>query len=82
MRFNSLRPLAIATALFCVACAHSPATTQSAAAPVIVQDQSESNVQARVEKLNALLVMRNYEGVLEGAGDAGAGGSGWGRRSS
>jgi len=35
-----------------------------------------------VEKLNALLVMRNYEGFLEGAGDAGASGSGWGRRSS
>lgn len=54
MRFNSLRPLAIATALFCVACAHSPATTQSAAAPVTVQDQSEASVQARVAKLNAL----------------------------
>jgi preprotein translocase subunit SecY len=35
-----------------------------------------------VEKLNALLVMRNYEGFLEGAGDAGAASSGWGRRSS
>jgi preprotein translocase subunit SecY len=35
-----------------------------------------------VEKLNALLVMRNYEGAVEGASDAGAGGSGWGRRPS
>jgi preprotein translocase subunit SecY len=35
-----------------------------------------------VEKLNALLVMRNYEGAIEGAGEAGAGGSGWGRRPS
>lgn len=37
-----------------------------------------------VEKINALLVMRNYEGFLEGAGEAGGsgggGGSGWGRR--
>lgn len=39
-----------------------------------------------VEKLNALLVMRNYEGFLgegHGSGDAtGGGGGGWGRRSS
>jgi preprotein translocase subunit SecY len=36
-----------------------------------------------VEKLNALLVMRNYEGFLEAGGEtAGVGGSGWGRRSS
>ena len=35
-----------------------------------------------VEKINALLVMRNYEGFVEGSGEAGASSSGWGRRSS
>lgn len=35
-----------------------------------------------VEKLNAMLVMRNYEGFLTegGEGDKGAAGTGWGRR--
>jgi preprotein translocase subunit SecY len=33
-----------------------------------------------VEKLNALLVMRNYEGAVDAAGEAGGGASGWGRR--
>jgi preprotein translocase subunit SecY len=35
-----------------------------------------------VEKLNAMLVMRNYEGFLAegGEGDKGASGAGWGRR--
>jgi preprotein translocase subunit SecY len=33
-----------------------------------------------VEKLNAMLVMRNYEGFLEEGGPAPGGGSGWGRR--
>ena len=49
-----------------------------------------------VEKLNALLVMRNYEGFIKESGDGataggsqptadaagGSGGSGWGRRGS
>jgi hypothetical protein len=39
-----------------------------------------------VEKLNAMLIMRNYEGFMKGAGGtggagAGGGGGGWGRRS-
>lgn len=53
MRFSSLRPLAIATALYCAACAHAPTPTESATTPVAAQEQSES-VQSRVEKLNAL----------------------------
>ena len=35
-----------------------------------------------VEKLNALLVMRNYEGAMEPGAEASGAGSGWGRRSS
>lgn len=35
-----------------------------------------------VEKINALLVMRNYEGAMESGGEATGAGSGWGRRSS
>jgi len=35
-----------------------------------------------VEKLNALLVMRNYEGAMEGGAEASGASSGWGRRSS
>jgi preprotein translocase subunit SecY len=35
-----------------------------------------------VEKLNALLVMRNYEGAMEPGGETTGAGSGWGRRSS
>ena len=35
-----------------------------------------------VEKLNALLVMRNYEGAVEPGAEATGAGSGWGRRSS
>jgi preprotein translocase subunit SecY len=34
-----------------------------------------------VEKLNALLVMRNYEGAIAPGGDPAGAGSGWGRRS-
>ena len=34
-----------------------------------------------VEKLNALLVMRNYEGIVDAGGEASGAGSGWGRRS-
>jgi preprotein translocase subunit SecY len=35
-----------------------------------------------VEKLNALLVMRNYEGAIDAGGEASGGSSGWGRRTS
>lgn len=35
-----------------------------------------------VEKLHAMLLMRNYETINQAAGDQAAGGSGWGRRSS
>ncbi len=35
-----------------------------------------------VEKLNALLVMRNYEGAIEAGGEPTGASSGWGRRSS
>ena len=35
-----------------------------------------------VEKLHAMLLMRNYETINQSAGDQAAGGSGWGRRSS
>ena len=34
-----------------------------------------------VEKVNALLVMRNYEGILAEGGEAAGATSGWGRRS-
>jgi hypothetical protein len=35
-----------------------------------------------VEKLNAMLLMRNYEAINKSAGEQAASGSGWGRRSS
>ena len=52
MRFYSLRPMAIATALFCAACAHSPATTDAVA--TVASTQAQSTVRTRVEQLNAL----------------------------
>jgi preprotein translocase subunit SecY len=35
-----------------------------------------------VEKLNAMLLMRNYEAINQQSGEQAASGSGWGRRSS
>lgn len=53
MRLNSLRPLAIASALFCLACAHSPTSTQPNNTGQMPAP-SANMAPANVEKLNAL----------------------------